>query len=281
MDRAEAIGLASTVGGHGLLLAVIALGIFGMDETIKKPGVLDVTLSGTGSPLPVTGETGDAMAAPELVEEAELESEAAAEDASEASDAAAKAEAEARRAAAAAQRADATAAEKRAAREAAQRAAAKRREAAAKARREKAAREKAAREKAAREKAAREKAQRDFEQVGKGLGGNASATPGQARRAASISIGSKVAPLVRSCAPRTGDNSMLTVSVTLTFSRDSRLRSSTITGVKGITSTNRPQVEPMKRCVQQALKRASPYNLNPADFNIWKRHRVAIEANFK
>lgn len=315
MDRADIIGLGVAMGGHAVLVGMLAFGLMSSDEKIEQPSTIAVTLDGTGSPLPVTGDTGDiepddtdtapAPSAPD-VSKAVAELSEAAEKADDKADEAEAAETEARRAREAAAAADATAAEKARAKKASAAAARKRKEAEAAARKkrdaEEAARKKRDAEEAARKKseeAARKKREadakskaaaaqaarkkREFEErMGKAVGGgDGSATPGQARSKASASIGAEVARYIPSCAPQVADNSSLTVSVSLSLGRNAQLLSASVTSVAGVTPGNTAQVEPMKRCVLGSLKQASPFNLNPADYDVWKSHRIRLKANFK
>ena len=294
MDRSEQIGLGFTLGGHAAIIAAIFFLNGPEEEIIKEPGMA-VTLVGEGTAAPVTGEIGETPPPPaddlveEVSDEADIAAKVAAEVADSKADEAAAAEAAAKKAQAAAASANATAAQKKAAREAAAKAAKKKREAAAaeakrkKAARDKARKEKAAKDKAARDKAAKDKARREFEEAMKGkTSSNASATAGQARGKASGAIGDEVRPFIkRNCKLSSGDGSSLQVFVALTISKKGALQSASVDNVKGTTPQNRTQVEPAKRCVIQSLRQASPYNLNPADYNVWKNHRVQIKVNIK
>ena len=86
LSNNDIVAMGATVGGHGLLLAVIALGLLGMEEKIEKPESLAVELVGEGSPEPVTGDVGAASAAPEIVEESPEESSEPAEEVNEVED---------------------------------------------------------------------------------------------------------------------------------------------------------------------------------------------------
>lgn len=306
MDRTDITGLGLAIGGHAILLGVIIFGLFTSEEEIEKPQSIAVTLEGEGSPAPVTGDFGEEEPAPSEFEEDEPSDQSDAPDSPEIEDnsaeiaqaesaksEAAAAEAEAKHAAAAAQKANATAAEKARAKKAAEAAAKKKRtaeaarkkKAAAEAKRKKAAAERKRKAEAERKRkakaaaAAKAKAERD-KLLANAVGGNASATSGQARSKASASIGSEVRPFLSRCGTSTGDSSSLRVFVSLVISKSAALQSANIYNVKGITPANRAQVDPVKRCVVQALKKASPYNLNSADYNVWKNHKVQLKVNF-
>ena len=123
--------------------------------------------------------------------------------------------------------------------------------------------------------------------IGKAPGaGKAVSTP--ATRSASVirsatnnTIAAEVRPLIPGCAPRTSDNSSLRVFVALNISPSANLNSADIYDVQGITPSNEAQVDQMKRCVLQSLKAASPYNLDPEEYEVWKGHKVQLKVNFK
>jgi len=275
-DRSEAIGLASAVGGHGILLAIIALGLFGMEETIEKPQSLAVTLEGDGTPLPVTGEVGAGEIAPALVEEAEEEVEAAAESADSAAEAAAQAEADAKKAADAAARANATAAEKRAAREAAAKAAAAKR-ARDKAARDKARKEKAARDKAARDKAARDKAQNEFDELGKKFGGSGK-TSAQEKRSITASINGAVKRPWDACripGATTEIRSLKTV-VKFTLTKSGGLGRITSVRTSGRSAGNAGQIPRFEACARNAISRAAPFKLPAENYSFWQNSTLTF-----
>jgi len=295
LDRSDMIGMTATIGIHGALIAVIALGVFAMEEKIEKPQTLTVSLDGEGSPLPLTGEVGEAELAPELTEEAEEALEAAADETAEDSDAAAseaeaaKAQADAKAAEEAAKRADASAADKRKAKEAAERAARKKRDAdAAKARKKEAERKKRERDKRERERKKkeaerkererkeREKRERD-RRLGNAVGGGDNAPNAGATRRARASIGGQIR--IRGC-PSGLDVKKLVTRVTINLNRNGSIASLTNISQSGATASNRPQLEPTKRCILNSIRAAAPFRgLDPADYQSWKSIRIGFKAN--
>jgi periplasmic protein TonB len=109
-----------------------------------------------------------------------------------------------------------------------------------------------------------------------GSGGGAS-TPGQV----SVAIANEVRPFIPGCAPETSDNSSLNVFVQLSINKTANLIDARVYDVKGITPGNQAQVERMKSCVLSSLRAASPYNLDPANYDRWKNHKVQLKVNFK
>lgn len=101
------------------------------------------------------------------------------------------------------------------------------------------------------------------------------------RSATSNTIAAEVRPLIPSCAPRTSDNSSLRVFVALNIGPSAKLISADVYDVQGINPANEAQVDEMKRCVVQSLKAASPYELDPKEFEVWKSHKVQLKVNFK
>lgn len=178
---------------------------------------------------------------------------------------------------AAARKAAALAAQKKAAADAAKRAADAKVRAAADAKAKAAA---AARAKA--EAAAEAERQRRIAEAVRNAGNEGSGkSTTEVRSAASASIAAQVRPLIPGCAPSTSENSSLRVFVALSIDSSSKLVSARIYDVQGIDPSNQAQVEPMKRCVLASLRQASPYNLDPRDFAVWKNHKVQLKVNFK
>lgn len=117
--------------------------------------------------------------------------------------------------------------------------------------------------------------------AGKAVGTPASRSASVIRSATSNTIAAEVRPLIPGCAPRTSDNSSLRVFVALNISPSANLVGADVYDVQGITPSNEAQVDQMKRCVLQSLKAASPYNLDPEEYEVWKGHKVQLKVNFK
>lgn len=112
-------------------------------------------------------------------------------------------------------------------------------------------------------------------------GAFAEKTAAQIRSATSNSIAAEVRPFILGCAPVTSDKSSLRVFVALSIDQTAKLVDADVYDVKGVTSDNQAQVERMKRCVLDSLKAASPYNLDPNDYDVWRNHKVQLKVNFK
>ena len=111
--------------------------------------------------------------------------------------------------------------------------------------------------------------------------GAATQTTSQIRTKASNTIASEVRPFIPNCAPQTSDNSSLRVFVQLNIGSAANLISANVYKVEGVNSANQAQVEPMKRCVLDSLRKASPYNLDKEQFETWQNHKVQLKVNFK
>ena len=117
--------------------------------------------------------------------------------------------------------------------------------------------------------------------AGKAIGTPATRGASVIRSAASNTIGAEVKPYIPPCAPRTSDNSSLKVFVALSIGTSGNLLNANVYKLVGETSSNAAQIPQMKQCVLDSLRAASPYNLNPEEFDTWKNHKVQLEVNFK
>jgi periplasmic protein TonB len=117
---------------------------------------------------------------------------------------------------------------------------------------------------------------------GEGSGQGASTqTAAAIRTQTSNTIASEVRPFIPNCAPPTSDNSSLRVFVQLNIGSSANLISANVYKVEGVSTSNQAQVEPMKRCVLDSLRKASPYNLDKEQFDTWRNHKVQLKVNFK
>lgn len=117
--------------------------------------------------------------------------------------------------------------------------------------------------------------------AGKGVGTPAAKSGAEIRRATSNTIAAEVRPLIPGCAPRTSDNSSLRIFASLNIDKSAKLVAANVYDVQGVTESNSAQVESMKRCVLESLRAASPYNLDPSEFEMWRDHKVQLKVNFK
>ena len=116
--------------------------------------------------------------------------------------------------------------------------------------------------------------------AGKAIGTPAAKSGAEVRRATSNTIAAEVRPLIPGCAPRTSDNSSLRIFASLNIDKSAKLVAANVYDVQGVTESNSAQVESMKRCVLESLRAASPYNLDPSEFEMWRDHKVQLKVNF-
>ena len=117
--------------------------------------------------------------------------------------------------------------------------------------------------------------------AGKAAGTPAARTAAVIRSAVNNTISAEVRPLIPPCTPRTSDNSSLKVFVALNIGRSGNLLDANVYKLVGETPSNAAQIPQVKQCVLNSLRAASPYNLNPDEFDTWKNHKVQIEVNFR
>lgn len=275
MDRAERIGLGTAIGGHALLLGAFALGAFFTADRITKPQPISVSL---------VGEVADVSTAPDPVLEEPAPAESAAEPAPAEPEPTPVMKVEKvpekplpktvdKPTPKPAPKPTPKPVEKKVA-----------------------AQPKATPKQTAQTKQSAPKPfSKSFEDAVRGAGSNPKPTQGtspkqgtfaekpaaQIRTATSNTIAGEVRPLIPGCAPITSDNSSLRVFVALNINQAAKLVDADVYDVQGITPGNQAQVERMKKCVLDSLRAASPYNLDPAEYDVWRNHKVQLKVNFK
>lgn len=116
---------------------------------------------------------------------------------------------------------------------------------------------------------------------GEGAGKGASLkTEGQITREVNAVLGPKILRFIRQCAPSGVDVSRIVTSVTLNLAPNGSITSLTGVSQRGINDNNRPQAQPMERCVTGAIRKAAPFTeLDPKDYDGWKVHRMSFQPN--
>lgn len=102
----------------------------------------------------------------------------------------------------------------------------------------------------------------------------------QAKSAARLSIGQKVQPaLNESCRSLSGPGvESLVVRIVIHLDRSGRLLSMDAPQiVRGRTPENERYIPRLQECAQAALRRASPFNLDPASYEFWKNYPAALQ----
>ena len=273
MDRAEKLGFGAALGGHGLLLGVFALGLMASAKTAPKPESISVSLVGEiadvssapdaiqeESAPPAVGETAPAEPPPAPMPVMQIEKPqtkpvpkpAKAETAPSVAKAAAK---PVKTAAAAPPKTT---------------------------------------------KAATVSGKgttptkpgglsRSFENsintigkapgAGKAVGTPAAKTATEVRRSVGVSIAGQIRSRVRACAPTGVDINKIETFVTLSLEPTGRLASVRFDKQIGLNDTNQTQAGPLKDCILQAVRAASPYvGLDPEYHDVWKTHALRLRA---
>jgi hypothetical protein len=117
--------------------------------------------------------------------------------------------------------------------------------------------------------------------IGKAPGaGKAVGTPAtEVRRSVGVSIAGQIRGRVRACAPTGVDINKIETFVTLSLEPSGRLAAVRFDRQTGINESNQPQAGPLKDCILQAVRAASPYNgLDPEYYDVWKTHALRLRA---
>lgn len=115
--------------------------------------------------------------------------------------------------------------------------------------------------------------------AGKAVGTPASKTATEVRRSVGVSIAGQIRSRVRACAPSGVDINKIETFVTLSLDISGKLTSVRFDRQTGLNDSNQPQAGPLKDCILQAVRAASPYNgLDPEYHDVWKTHALRLRA---
>jgi protein TonB len=115
--------------------------------------------------------------------------------------------------------------------------------------------------------------------AGKAVGTPAAKTATEVRRSVGVSIAGQIRGRVRACAPSGVDINKIETFVTLSLEPSGRLAAVRFDKQTGINESNQPQAGPLKDCILQAVRAASPYNgLDPEYHDVWKSHALRLRA---
>ena len=115
--------------------------------------------------------------------------------------------------------------------------------------------------------------------AGKAVGTPATKTAAEVRRSVGVSIAGQIRSRVRACAPSGIDINKIETFVTLSLEPSGKLTSVRFDKQDGVTASNQPQAGPLKDCILQAVRAASPYNgLDPEYHDVWKTHALRLRA---
>lgn len=134
---------------------------------------------------------------------------------------------------------------------------------------------------------------KSFEDAVRGAGSNPRPTQGTApqagtvarkagpevRREVNAALGPQIRDKIERCAPTGLDIRQIETFVTLSLDATGRLTDVRVDKQTGINDNNRPQAEPLKRCILQAVRAASPFRgLDPEYHDVWKTHAMRLRA---
>jgi hypothetical protein len=115
--------------------------------------------------------------------------------------------------------------------------------------------------------------------AGKAVGTPAAKTATEVRRSVGISIAGQIRSRVRACAPSGIDINKIETFVTLSLEPSGKLTAVRFDRQVGVTDSNQPQAGPLKDCILQAVRAASPYDgLDPEYHDVWKTHALRLRA---
>jgi len=115
--------------------------------------------------------------------------------------------------------------------------------------------------------------------AGKAVGTPATKTASEVRRSVGVSIAGQIRSRVRACAPTGIDINKIETFVTLSLDISGKLTSVRFDRQTGTNESNQPQAGPLKDCILQAVRAASPYDgLDPEYYDVWKTHALRLRA---
>jgi periplasmic protein TonB len=115
--------------------------------------------------------------------------------------------------------------------------------------------------------------------AGKAVGTPAAKSAAEVRRSVSVGLAGQIRSRVRACAPSGIDINKIETFVTLSLDASGRLNSVRFDKQVGVNESNQPQAGPLKECILQAVRAASPYEgLDPEYHDVWKNHALRLRA---
>ncbi|OYZ86521.1 MAG: hypothetical protein B7Y00_06305 [Sphingomonadales bacterium 17-56-6] len=115
--------------------------------------------------------------------------------------------------------------------------------------------------------------------AGKAVGTPAAKTAAEVRRSVGVSIAGQIRSRVRACAPSGIDINKIETFVTLNLEPTGKLTLVRFDKQTGVNDSNQPQAGPLKDCILQAVRAASPYGgLDPEYYDVWKTHALRLRA---
>jgi outer membrane biosynthesis protein TonB len=115
--------------------------------------------------------------------------------------------------------------------------------------------------------------------TGTAVGTPAAKSDAEIRRSVSVSLAGQIRSRVRACAPSGVDIAKIETFVTLSLDPAGRLNSVRFDKQLGVNDSNQPQAAPLRDCILQAVKAASPFEgLDKEYHDVWKNHALRLRA---
>lgn len=115
--------------------------------------------------------------------------------------------------------------------------------------------------------------------AGKAVGTPAAKSGAEVRRSVSVSLAGQIRSRVRACAPSGVEINQIETFVTLSLEPSGRLTNVQFNKQTGVNDSNRPQADPLRQCILQSVRAASPFSgLDPEYHDIWKSHALRLRA---
>ncbi len=115
--------------------------------------------------------------------------------------------------------------------------------------------------------------------AGKAVGTPAAKSGAEVKRSVTALLGPQIQRRVESCTPTGIELDRIITTVTLSLDQSGKLLSVSYGGQTGVNDSNRPQADPLKQCILQSVKAASPYRGLDAEYHdVWKSHSMRIKA---
>jgi len=115
--------------------------------------------------------------------------------------------------------------------------------------------------------------------AGKAIGTPAAKSGAEVKRSVSASLASQIRSRVRACAPSGVEINQIETFVTLSLEPSGRLTNVQFNKQVGVNDSNRPQADPLKQCILQSVRAASPFSgLDPEYHDVWKNHALRLRA---
>jgi len=108
-------------------------------------------------------------------------------------------------------------------------------------------------------------------------GAPAATTSAQVKRSIDVSIKAKVAPPWNRCRVSGLDADQLVTTVKFRLSQSGALTSFSSVTTTGVNDSNKPQVKIHQECAKKAIQLASPFDLDPDNYDYWNEYTLHLE----